>query len=53
MINALVKNAELTTGHIAVVTPYVNADMWSLMLILKLDRWSLPLLWHTSDISDI
>jgi len=26
MINALVKNAELTTGHIAVVTLYVNAD---------------------------
>ena len=32
MMNALVKNAELTTGHIAVVMLYVNADMWSLMI---------------------
>jgi len=32
MINALVKNDELTTGHIAVVTLYINADTWSLVM---------------------
>ena len=44
--------AELTTRHNIFVTLYVNAGTWSLN-VLQLDRWSLLLLWHLSDISAI
>ena len=40
--------AELTTGHIIFVMLYVNAVVSN---VSKLDKWSLPLLWHLSNIS--
>jgi len=63
MINALVKTQhtspmliqgpmdvdELTTGHIISVRLCVNENTWP--HVLKLDRWSLPLLWHSFDLS--